>query len=41
MNPVSALYLDCDVIEPHTVGHTLAPLLGVIPVEGKSGAKVA
>ena len=33
MNPVSALYLFCDVIEPRTVGHTPALLLGVIPVE--------
>ena len=41
LDPVSALYLYCDVIEPRTVGHTLAPLLGVIPVEGKSGANVA
>ena len=41
MDPVSVLYLYCDVIEPRTVGHTLAPLLGVIPVEGKSGANVA
>ena len=41
MDPVSALYLYCDVIEPRTVGHTLPPLLGVIPVEGKSGANVA
>ena len=41
MDPVSALYFYCDVIEPRTVGHTLAPLLGVIPVEEKSGANVA
>ena len=41
MDSVSALYLYCDVIEPCTVGHTLAPLLGVIPVKGKSGANVA
>ena len=38
MDPVSAIYYYCDVIEPHSVGHTLAPLLGVIPVEGKSRA---
>ena len=41
MDPVSALYLYCDVIEPRTVGHTLASLLGVIPIEGKSEANVA
>ena len=41
MDPVSVLYLYCDVIKPCTVGHTLAPLLGVIPVKGKSGANVA
>ena len=41
MDPVSTLYLCCDVIEPRTVGHTLAPLLEVIPVIGKSGADVA
>ena len=41
MNPVFALYLYCDVIEPRTLGHTLASLLGVIPVERKSGANVA
>ena len=41
MDPVSALYFYCDVIEPRTVGHTLAPLLGVISVEGKFGANVA
>ena len=41
MDPVSALYLYCNVIEPRTVGHTLAPLLGVIPVKEKSGVNVA
>ena len=37
MDPMSAIYLYCDLIKPRTVGHTLAPLLGVIPVKGKSG----
>ena len=32
IDPVSDLYLYCKVIELRTVGHTLAPLLGVIPV---------
>ena len=41
MDPVFAIYLFCNVIEPRSVGHTLAPLLGVILVEGKSGANVA
>ena len=41
LDPVSALHIYCDVIEPRTVGHILAPLLGMIPVKGKSGADVA
>ena len=41
MNPITAIYLYCDVIEHRTVGGTLAPLLGVVAAEGKSGAYVA
>ena len=33
--------MSIDVIEPRTVGHTLAPLLAILPVTGKSGAYVS
>ena len=41
VDTVNAIYVYCDVIEPRTVGHTLAPLIGVLPVTGKSGAYVS
>ena len=41
LDTVNALYLYCDVMEHRTVGHTLAPLLGVIPVEGRPGSHVS
>ena len=41
VDTVNAIYVYCDVIEPRTVGHMLAPLLAVLPVTGKSGAYVS
>ena len=41
VDTVNAIYVYCDVIEHRTVGHTLAPLIGVLPVTGKSGAYVS
>ena len=41
VDTVNAIYVYCDVIEHRTVGHTLAPLLTVLPVTGKSGAYVS
>ena len=38
---VNAIYVYCDVIEPRTVDHTLAPLVGVLLVTGKPGAYVS
>ena len=38
---VNAINVYCDVIEHRTVGHTLAPLLAVLPVTGRSGAYVS
>ena len=38
---VNAIYVYCDVIKHRTVGHTLAPLLAVLPVTGKSGAYIS
>ena len=41
IDTVNTIYVYCDVIEPRTVGHTLAPLIGVLPVTGKPGAYVS
>ena len=41
INAVTAIYIYCDIIQFRTVGHVLAPLLGVVPVEGRSGALVS
>lgn len=41
MDSVNAIYLYCDIIEHRTVGNSLAPLLAVVPVEGRAGATVA
>ena len=41
VDTVNAICVYCDVIEHRTVGHTLAPLLAVLPVTGKSGAYVS
>ena len=41
VNPVTAIFLYCDVIEHRTVGDILAPLIGVVPVEGPAGTYVA
>ena len=38
---VTAIFVYCDIIQHRTVGHTLAPLLSVIPVEGRSGALIS
>ena len=35
VDTVNAIYVYCDVIEHRTVGHTLAPLLAVLPVTGR------
>ena len=32
VDTMNAIYVNCDVIEHRTVGHTLAPLIGVLPV---------
>ena len=41
MDTVNAIYVYCDVIEHRTVGHTLTPLIAVLPVTGKPGAYVS
>ena len=41
VDTVNAIYVYCDVIEHRTVGHTLAPLLAVLPVTGKPGVYVS
>ena len=41
VDTVNAIYVYCDVIEHRTVGHTLAPLIGVLPVTGKPGSYVS
>ena len=41
VDTVNTIYVYCDVIEYRTVGHTLAPLLAVLPVTGKPGAYVS
>ena len=41
VDTMNAIYVYCDVIEHRTVGHTLAPLLTVLPVTGKSGVYVS
>ena len=41
IDTVNAIYVYCDVIEHRTVGHTLTPLLAVLPVTGKPGAYVS
>lgn len=32
-----SLYVYCNVVEPHMVGDTLAPLLRIVPIRGKDG----
>ena len=41
VDTVNAIYVYCDVIEPRTVGQTLAPLLAVLLVTRKSDAYVS
>ena len=41
VDTVNAIYVYCDVIKHRTVGHTLAPLIGVLPLTGKPGAYVS
>ena len=41
VDTVNTIYVYCDVIDNRTVGHTLAPLIGVLPVTGKPGAYVS
>ena len=41
IDSVTAIYIYCDVINDQTVRHALEPLLGVIPVEGESGASIS
>ena len=41
VDTMNAIYVYCDAIEHRTVGHTLAPLLAVLPVTGKPGAYVS
>ena len=40
MDTVNAIYVHCDVIEHRMVGHTLVPLIVVLPVTGNPGAYV-
>ena len=40
VDTVNVIYVYCDVIEHRTVGHTLSPLIGVLPVTGKPGSYV-
>lgn len=37
---VYGIYVYCDLVEPAVVGHTLAPLLRVVPVEGERDGSV-
>ena len=41
VDTVNAIYVYCNVINHRTVGHTLAPLLAVLLVTGKSGAYIS
>ena len=41
MNPINNIYVYCDVIENRIVGHTLAPLLGVIASQGNPGSVIS
>ena len=41
VDTVNAIYVYCDVIKHRTVGHTRAPLIGVLPVAGKPGSYVS
>ena len=41
LDTINAIYVYCDVIEPRTVGHTLAPLIGVLPITGKPDTYVS
>ena len=41
IDTITAIYVYCDIIQYRTVGDSLAPLLSIIPVEGKSGARVS
>ena len=41
VDTVNAIYVYCNVIESRAFGHTLAPLIGVLPVTGKPGAYVS
>ena len=38
VDTVNGIYIYCDVIEHRMVGHTLAPLIDVLPVTGNTGA---
>ena len=37
LDPMDSLYVYCDILEPRVVGDTLAPLVRIVPVEGKHG----
>ena len=41
VDTVNSIYVYCDVIEHRIVGHTLAPLIGALPVTVKSGSYVS
>ena len=41
INAVTAIFVYCDIIQYRIVGHTLAPLLCVVPVGGRSGVQVS
>ena len=40
MDPLQAMYVYCDIVEPRVVGDTTVQLLRVVPVEGKHGEVV-
>ena len=41
VDTVNAIYVYCNVIKHRTFGHTLAPLIGVLPVTGNPGSYVS
>ena len=41
VDTMNAIYIYCDAFKHRTVGHTLASLIGVLPVTGKPGAYVS
>jgi hypothetical protein len=40
MEPLDALFVYCDVMEPRVVGDSLVPLLRIVPVQGEHGRQI-